>query len=100
MSDPLADALGMGDDPYGKLPHTSVLIQLINSTPAPILANEINTILKRLVVLEMYLEEKRDLTISKEELESFIQSEAPRIEEQLKIQTTLFFGSISKREGG
>lgn len=100
MSDPLAEALNMGDDPYRKQPHTSVLIQLIRSTPAPTLANEINSILKRLVVLEMFLEEERDITISREELDKFVQSEAPRIEEQLQIQTTLFFGSISKKEGG
>lgn len=100
MGDPLADMLHQESDPYRESFSNGVLHQLFTTNHPQVLAEAAGEMLKRLVVLEMYMEEELDLTIPEKDLKKFIEKHTPEIVRETEKLATIFFGSIARREGG
>ncbi len=100
MSDPLADHLESEDNPYGYPSTYRILHQLFSSVAPYILAQTTGTILKRLALLEMYLEEERGISVSEDELREFLHRRHPEIEKEMEKLAMFFYGSIARLEGG
>lgn len=98
--DPLAKALESGDNPYGQSRAYTVLAQLFQRSNPLALAGATEQFLQRLVLLEMVLEEVKELEIEGEELETFLAENRRRVDEETAKLAQIFYGRIATREGG
>ncbi len=100
MPDPLADMLGHGDDPYGARKAQSLLNRLYDSHKREFFLEAVENLMHRVVTLEMYLEEEKDIEVSADELKRFRNSHLPRINEEVERLGQIVFGSVAHKEGG
>jgi hypothetical protein len=99
MSDPLANIVNNEDQAYGATKAMKVLYSAFQNLDAGGLAAATESFLKRLVILEMFLE-RDGVNISAEELDNFLATNSPEIDEETAKLSHLFYGKIATREGG
>ena len=100
MGDPLSEIMDSGVNPYGITPTMSQLKRLYELSSPHYFLESVESLLERVVVLEMFLEEQRELSISTEELKDFRDRNLPRIQKQADLLAGLMFGSVARKEGG
>ena len=99
MDDPLADIVNE-DNISGVTPTHSLLMRMFEQYPPEVSLLTMETLLERVVLLETYIEEVKNFSVSSEELEDFRSRNWPRIEKEIALQTQLMFGKLAGREGG
>lgn len=99
MSDPLSAILSASGDPYGSSEAQRVLAQALERYGAIATASVTESFLQRIVLLEMFMEEKLQTEISQEELETFLHANRPRINEETGQLAQIFYGKLATREG-
>ncbi len=100
MSDPMEKILSSDSDPYRFSPSKKILEQVMEVGSTEFLADSVEKMLERIALLELFLENRTNITIIEEELTEFQSSDHEKVQEATLQLTHLFFGSISRREGG
>ncbi|MDP8205944.1 MAG: hypothetical protein P9L92_04705 [Candidatus Electryonea clarkiae] len=100
MSDPLAKLLDDEDKIYGKTPTISLLLRMYEVSTPEVFLEEIEKLLERVVLLEMFLEEEHDFHISKEKLEDFRSRRYTDLQVEMGRMASIVYGAISSRESG
>lgn len=100
MGDPMAELLSQNSNPYGASRAHAYLTKLFGMATPEVLAHAAEDMLRRIVLLESFIENELNLHISEEELTSYLEKHHLQVDEDTGKLASLFFGKIARREGG